>query len=65
MPHFNSINFYQNKSKIKLFLPKTYKIFEHSDPVPPAAGGSTPAQAFNFPDLKSSGQPMHDDVTTF
>ena len=28
MPRINSINFYQNRLKIKLFLPKKYKIFE-------------------------------------
>ena len=34
MPHFKSMNFYQNISKIKLFLQKTANFF--------CAGGSTP-----------------------
>ena len=41
MPRFNSINFFQNWLKIKLFLPKEYKIFERWS-VPLAAGGSAP-----------------------
>ena len=28
MPYFKSINFYQNKRKIKLFLQKKYEFFE-------------------------------------
>ena len=40
----NSINFYQNRLKITLFLPIKYKSFERcrlrfQTPVPPAAGG--------------------------
>ena len=42
MPRFNSINFYQNRPKTELFLPKKYKNFESlglhpqtSDTVPP------------------------------
>ena len=30
MPRFNSVNFHQNWSKIKLVLPKGFKIFERS-----------------------------------
>ena len=32
MPSFNSINFYQNRLKIKLFLPQKIKIFERWEP---------------------------------
>ena len=41
MPRFNSINFYQNRLKIKLFLPKKYKFFERLElrPVDPSASG--------------------------
>ena len=41
MPRFNSINFYQNRPKIKIFLPKKYKIFERwgSALRPPSSGG--------------------------
>ena len=28
MPGFHSINFYQNRPKVKLFFPKKYKTFE-------------------------------------
>ena len=46
MPRINSINFYQNRPKIKLFLPK--KIFfecwgiRPPHPMPPVAGGLAP-----------------------
>ena len=33
MPRFNSINFYQSRPKIKLFVPKKYKIFERCPPL--------------------------------
>ena len=47
MPRFNSINFYQNWPKIKLFLPKKYKMFERWElrpqfPVPPVVEGLAP-----------------------
>ena len=47
MPHFSSINFYQNRPKFKLFLPKKYEIFERWGlrphiPVPQFAGGFAP-----------------------
>ena len=46
MPHINSINFYQNRPKIKLFLPKKF-FFERwgirpPHPMPPVAGGLAP-----------------------
>ena len=41
MSHNISINFYQNRPEIKLFLPKKYKIFQRrgSAPTPYASGG--------------------------
>ena len=47
MPRINSIDFYQNRSKIKLFLPKKIKIFRALGdpplhPMPPVAGGLAP-----------------------
>ena len=47
MPRINGINFYQNRSKIKLFLPKKKFFFEcwwirTPHPMPPVAGGLAP-----------------------
>ena len=42
MPRFNSNNFYQNWLKIKLFLPKKYKIFEDWG-LRPQTPGTTPS----------------------
>ena len=47
MPRINSIDFYQNRSKIKLFLPKKYKFFRALGdpplhPMPHVAGGLAP-----------------------
>ena len=47
MPLINGINFYQNRSKIKLFLPKKKFFFEcwwirPPHPMPPVAGGLAP-----------------------
>ena len=44
MPRIDSINFYQNRPKIKLFLPKKEKYFERlgihpPHPMPQVAGG--------------------------
>ena len=46
MPRINGINFYQNRSKIKLFLPKKsfFRVLVDStpNPMPPVAGGLAP-----------------------
>ena len=47
MPRINGINFYQNRSKIKSFLPKKKVFFEcwwirPQHPMPPVAGGLAP-----------------------
>ena len=46
MPRFNSINFYQNRPKVTLFLPKFMKFW--------SAGGSA-LRPPNSPPLQSSG----------
>ena len=40
VPRFNSINFYQNKPKIKLCLPKKLKIFRAIGALPPDSRAS-------------------------
>ena len=53
MPCFNSINFHQSRSKIKLALPKKYKLFQRWEPtlqppdlrLPTTAGGHSPSIA--------------------
>ena len=47
MPRINGINFYQNRCKIRLFLPKKKVFFEcwwirPPHPMPPVAGGLAP-----------------------
>ena len=49
MPRFNSINVYQNRSKIKLFLPKKCKIFERKGLCPQTFVSASP------PPLQISG----------
>ena len=41
MPRINSINFYQNRLKIKLFLPKKsfFRVLGYPTPTPYASGG--------------------------
>ena len=51
MPRINSINFYQNRPKIKLFLPKKQFFFEcwwirPPHPMPPVVGGLSPRPQF-------------------
>ena len=43
MPRFNTINFYQNKPKIKLFLPKKMQNFRALAAPPPHLRNNTTA----------------------
>ena len=53
---FDRINFYQNRPKIKLFLPKKYKIFERWGLVPPPdPHNSTPLQNSDYEPGRSIG----------
>ena len=58
MPRFNSINFYQNRPKIKLFLPpKIYKIFERWGLRPQTLVTIPPFRFLATPLLLASQQP--------
>ena len=64
MPRINSINFYQNRSKIKLFLPKKNFFFERwgirpPHPMPLVAGGLAPEPNY----LRWLGDPPPEPAT--